>query len=366
MADVTNPQTTPTPPLQHDLLTKVLVILILVVLAIMLVGTGLQGLNTMPHYLRWFVVLGAMVALLIMVGYRITNGVWLGILVDTTNHMSLSRLQITLWTLLTLSAYMVIAVPRIVGGLGDNALQITFPEQLILAMGISAASFAGSSLIQSNKKKKQPNTELLNATIDSAKKALTKAETELADAEKENTAALQALVLEQSKNLALPEDTDPKIKKERADAVKVAKEAQEKTAGKVLQLQEAKKKAQADKDNAEKQKLEANAASEGLLHVNGKPTDAHWEDLFRGNEVSNYSLVDMGKVQMLFFTVVIVFTYGHAILTMLYQLPMIMEPSGVNFPPISQSMDTLLGISHAAYLSNKTIDHTPTEPKVGG
>ena len=366
MADVTNPTPAPAPAPRYDRLTTILALVFVILLGLMLLGTGLPVLNTLAHPTRWLVVLSVMVAILVVVGYRITNGVWLGILVDTTNHMSLSRLQITLWTLLTLSAYMVIAVPRVIGGLGDNALQITFPEQLILAMGISAASFAGSSLIQSNKKKKEPNTELLNATIESAKKALSKAETELTDAEKENTAALQALVLEQGKYLALPDSADATTKKERADAVKVAKDTQEKTATKVLQLQEAKKKAQTDKENAETQKLEASAASEGLLHVNPKPSDARWEDLFRGNEVSNYLLVDMGKVQMLFFTVVIVFTYGHAILTMLYQLPMIMEPSGVNFPPISQSMDTLLGISHAAYLSNKTIDHTPTEPKVGG
>lgn len=63
------------------------------------------------------IAIGLMLVLLPVIGYRTTNGIPPGVLIDNTNHMSLSRLQIILWTLLTLSAYLMIALPRILGGI---------------------------------------------------------------------------------------------------------------------------------------------------------------------------------------------------------------------------------------------------------
>src|SRR5262245_21723061 len=144
---------------------------------------------------RWIVCALAMFTLLALAGREI-NGRWLGVLIDTRNKMSLSRLQITLWTILVLSAYLMVAFPRIEamvrGTLTQKqALEIVFPEELLLAMGISAASFAGANLINNNKKGKRlqiagrSTPDDLEARRDEAKKDLDGAVSALEKASRE-------------------------------------------------------------------------------------------------------------------------------------------------------------------------------------
>ena len=129
--------------------------------AVIAIGIGQATIDRVGPFVLWGVAIVFMVVLLALAGHEI-NGQWFGVLIDSRNKVSLSRLQITLWTVLVLSTYLTIALPRVSAMVGDNptlnvanVLDIRFPEELIVAMGISAVSFAGSSLIQSNKKGKQ-------------------------------------------------------------------------------------------------------------------------------------------------------------------------------------------------------------------
>jgi hypothetical protein len=111
--------------------------------------------------------------------------------------------------------------------------------------------------------------------------------------------------------------------------------------------------------------VKAQLASQGLppdkVEVRGSvvawtwPSDARAPDLFQGDEVANAAHLDLGKVQMLFFTLILVFTY----VVMLCRLFLPLEPGGdvavKGFPPLEQGMVALLGISHAGYLANKAI-----------
>ena len=68
----------------------------------------------------------------------------------------------------------------------------------------------------------------------------------------------------------------------------------------------------------------------------------------------------MGKVQMFFFTLVAVVTYG----SMLWSL-FRSDGTALNeviFPAVNTSLLAILGISHAGYLAEKTADHTQTNP----
>ena len=123
-----------------------------------------------------------------------------------------------------------------------------------------------------------------------------------------------------------------------------------------------KEKATKDRD-AKKKALEAVEseladilATQGLLHKNADPSEARWVDLFRGEEISNFKLVDMSKVQMLFFTVVIIAAYAAAISGVLRDLNALRTSAFIAFPGFSESLNFLLGISHGTYLSVKTID----------
>jgi hypothetical protein len=89
----------------------------------------------------------------------------------------------------------------------------------------------------------------------------------------------------------------------------------------------------------------------GSVVVNQDIKDARWSDIFTGEEVSNYNILDLGKVQMFYFTVLLVFTYG---------LMLAMVFTGSNqliqgFPDPGQAAAGLLGISQAAYLANKVV-----------
>jgi len=102
--------------------------------------------------------------MLLMLIFMITIGITItgrpaGILINERNLMSLSRLQLVLWTLVILSAYLTIALERIrVRSIAD-ALAIALDQRLWALMGISTASLIGSPLIQTTKKLQDPKPE---------------------------------------------------------------------------------------------------------------------------------------------------------------------------------------------------------------
>jgi hypothetical protein len=301
------------------------------------------------------------IAMLALAGHEV-NGRWFGVLIDARNKFSLARLQITLWTVMIMTAYLTIVLPRIhamaQGTMAQaDALNITFPTELILAMGISAVSFAGSSLIKNNKTTKTTTIEA-KSTPDAARARRDQAKTDLAVAESNLLGAVQD---EATKKATL--DTATAAVAAAADANKVAAQeamnmaqtlhaSAKKDSEKATKDRDAKK---AALEAAEKDLVAANEA-EGLLHRNASPSEASWVDLVRGEEIGNYKLVDMSKVQMLFFTVVVIASYAGGIIALLYNGSL--GPGELSFPPFGESLNALLGISHGTYLSVKAVDHS--------
>jgi hypothetical protein len=95
----------------------------------------------------------------------------------------------------------------------------------------------------------------------------------------------------------------------------------------------------------------------GQLVINQTPEAARWADMFQGSETGNVGQLDLGKVQMFFFTLILVLAYASA-LSVLFQ-----QGSGpvLSLPAIDSSMLALLGISHAGYLVNKALPHSDSE-----
>ena len=98
------------------------------------------------------------------------------------------------------------------------------------------------------------------------------------------------------------------------------------------------------------------ATSKGKLIVNLSPDDATWGDLFKGEELGNGAHLDVGKVQMFFFTLILALAYCVCIASDFHGASAITA-----FPSLDQGMITLLGISHAGYLANKGISHTKND-----
>lgn len=222
----------------------------------------------------WFGIMGLLTLFGVIAGKGVT-GHRLGLLIDTRNKVSLARLQMVVWTILILSAYLT-AVMVNVDLKQPEPLAIAIPPDLWLLMGISITSLIGSPLILSAKKARQVK-------------------------EPDRQRAMNALT------------------RQAVDT------------GKVEII--------------------------GQLVVNQTPEVARLADMFQGSETGNVGLLDLGKVQMFFFTLIIVLAYASA-LSALFQ-----EGRGAiqALPVIDGGMLALLGISHAGYLVNKALPHSDSE-----
>lgn len=95
--------------------------------------------------------------------------------------------------------------------------------------------------------------------------------------------------------------------------------------------------------------------NKGLILTYKEPRHARWSDMFTGDETGNAAHIDLAKVQMFFFTTIIALAYCAA----LGRLFMTMGGNRMDaFPTIDQSMLTLIGISHAGYLTSKATVHS--------
>jgi hypothetical protein len=92
----------------------------------------------------------------------------------------------------------------------------------------------------------------------------------------------------------------------------------------------------------------------GLIVTNPSASEAQWPDLFQGEEAGNGAHIDLGKVQMFFFSAVIIAVYAAAI----WQLLATSTTTGL--PPVTDSMNALLGIANGAYLAHAAAPHTAT------
>jgi hypothetical protein len=223
----------------------------------------------------WLVILILLTVFAVISGHGVT-GMWRGLLVDERNKMSLSRLQMILWTIIVLSGFLTVAMANIAAAV-DNPLSISIPKELWLLMGISTTSLVGSPLILSTKKVKEPEEGEQKQTIASI----------------------------------------------------------------------------AAEEGVSSEDLKSKVTNKGQVMVNKDSKNARLSDLFKGEETGNGAQLDLGKIQMFYFTLILVLAYAVALGNLLAYTGMF-----DTFPNLSSSMVALLGISHAGYLTNKAIPHS--------
>ncbi len=233
---------------------------LVIVVAVVLVGLLVTKEN---RALAWVLTLVLMALFIAMTGKSIT-GLWCGALIDKRNKISLSRLQMILWTIVVLSAFLTVALNRVVMG-EANPLAVAIPTQLWVLIGISTTSLVGSALVKGKNMQRTPTTE----------------------------------------------------------------------AGKRMVKE--------DQDTGRPHIV-------GVVAMNESPTYAKWGDMFKDEGVVNRDNLDLSKIQMFFFTVVLVIAYAAALWQMF-------DGSGVvsTLPDVPKEMDVLLGISHAGYLTTKAV-----------
>jgi hypothetical protein len=95
----------------------------------------------------------------------------------------------------------------------------------------------------------------------------------------------------------------------------------------------------------------------GTLVTNADPAYARWSDMFSGEEVGNAARLDLSKIQMFYFTMILLAAYAAALWHGFDLAPVAKVE---DFPAFDKSMLALLGISHTAYLANKAVPHSQT------
>lgn len=368
-----------------------LLIIIGVAALVYFVGSGAWGGELQT---RWYWMIGIM-AIFVMALGATTNGRLDGALIDWRNKMSLARLQVILWTIIGMSAFLTIGLARI--AMGDNlaydketaydqakemgevaclegvaeddvteevlakcpppdALQIVFPEELLLAMGISVASFAGSALVKRN----QSNTSLVSADEEKNIQDEIRMAQQAKDVAGNEVEKITKAIEEMKAKLEEAKEKDQKEDIESAELFITEKEAELKEQQQIAESAGSKfDKKVKELEDAKKAREEAR----GLLHVNEKLDEAKWSDIFTKELTRESKLIDLSKLQMFFFTITVIFAYAAALNNLMQDAKMIENPFGVALPLFSASLVVLLGISHGGYLAIKNTNTTATGTK---
>lgn len=104
-----------------------------------------------------------------------------------------------------------------------------------------------------------------------------------------------------------------------------------------------------------------NVIDRGQIIAYATSDNARWADLFTGEEVGNAAQFDLSKIQLFYFTFILILVYGIALAT-IFAGP---GPTIKALPDIDQSILALLGISHAGYLTSKAIPHSQSDSSTG-
>jgi len=124
-----------------------LVALIVILAAFTLVALYPPG----SLFQTWLIGMLLLTAFILVAGKGVSGkSYWTAAFIDRRNKMSLSRLQMLLWTVVVLSFYCVVAIAR-VGEDPASALDFEIPNTLLLLMAISTTSMVGSPLVKSTR-----------------------------------------------------------------------------------------------------------------------------------------------------------------------------------------------------------------------
>lgn len=96
----------------------------------------------------------------------------------------------------------------------------------------------------------------------------------------------------------------------------------------------------------------------GQVFVNRDIKAARWSDMFTGEEVGNAAHLDVARLQMFFFTIVLGLGYAILLGGTFENVTEITVTSAL--PSLSQGMTMLVLISHGGYLTAKAVPHSQT------
>ncbi|HVE71797.1 MAG TPA: hypothetical protein VNI54_10545 [Thermoanaerobaculia bacterium] len=103
------------------------------------------------------------------------------------------------------------------------------------------------------------------------------------------------------------------------------------------------------------QKTNESVQATGTLFGYDHHSKASFMDIFEGDELGDAHAIDLGKIQMFFFTVVGAAVYLGEMYSQLATGP-------TSLPALPENLVILMGMSHAGYVGNKMVNRTPEVP----
>ena len=213
--------------------------------------------------IAWLGGIGLMTLAFVCLGMALV-GMPLGVLVNDNNMYSISRLQVVTWSILILSGYLAASMSNVMADLKapttsgirpTDPLSIAIPSSIWVLLGIHLTSWVGSPLILSTKKTQQADT--VKASV----------------------------VLQELNSNARPSPaTVAKFNADVARRSSLAVSPGEVPAPPAQPV------------------VYANA---GTVVTKNHRDDASLADLFRGDEIGNVQSLDLSKVQLFFFTLIV-------------------------------------------------------------
>ncbi len=307
----------------------------LIVITLLFVGYAtlrifLKSTNPSDNITTWIIMAALLMLFMAVVGLGITGRLW-GILIDEANTMSLSRFQTVLWTLVILPGWLAAAVWNLgivpTSSQAANPLDIAMPIEVWALLGISTASLVGTPLILNEKAKRATTAAQKNRSL---------------------------------QRIARREGKSAQLNSAMAAIAPVAAPAPG-VAGQAPQAAAAAAAAAGTYTDVAAQAVGVDI-TRGQLFARTDPQLAKASDMFHGDELGNAPQVDLSKVQMFFFTLIIVLAYTLAVGKVLSISPnptAAQLSAGIHqFPVIDAGMAALLAISHAGYLGYKATTHT--------
>ncbi len=102
----------------------------------------------------------------------------------------------------------------------------------------------------------------------------------------------------------------------------------------------------------------------GTIQVMKSRDDAKLGDILMGEEEGNFFTIDIAKIQLLFFTMILIAAYAIMLFQAFIVLNFDIPVRVAQLPTIDQSVITLFGISHAGYLMSKAIPRPETDQTI--
>jgi hypothetical protein len=276
-----------------------------------------------PIYI-WLILMALLTALLFVLSHAYTHR-WLGLLIDERNKYSLSRLQMSLWTMIILSAFTTAVLANVQLVQLVTVTGAVNPPQVVQAkvgtLVIDVLAYVGLY---------DPASGTIRPDVDVSQLDL-------------------AATVRDGEVLYVPLLDDPTsqvvVQSDEVNANQVTTPISVQIPSEVWLLLGISTTSLVASPLIKSQKPDQVVRNQSL-------TEAKISDLFRGEEAGNAAQLDLGKVQMFFFTIIIIGAYAIALASMFITR----ELSAITaLPALDSGVLAMLGVSHAGYLTSKAV-----------